>query len=114
MADVYAGDLPNGYHLLKDGVLSREAFDVVPVVRCKDCIYWQKPQVWQNGTFRDYTPEELESMKNGMFFGVTLDVGVNYGSFCALYNRHHINRIPQFMGENDFCSKGYKAGDGNG
>lgn len=83
------------------------AADVRPVVVCKDCVYWQKPQVWQNdGTFRDYEPGEYE--KGSIFGGVSLEVGVNYGSFCALYNKNHENEIPQFMGENDFCSKGYK------
>ena len=81
--------------------------DVRPVVLCRDCIYWQKPQVWQNdGTFRDYEPGEYE--KGSIFGGVSLEVGINYGSFCALYNQNHENEIPQFMGENDFCSKGYK------
>ena len=59
-----------------------------------------------DGTYRDYEPGEYES---GSFFGgVTADVGINIGSFCAKYNTEHQNRIPQFMGENDFCSKGYK------
>lgn len=83
------------------------AADVRPVVLCRDCVYWQKPQVWQNdGTFRDYEPGEYE---NGSFFGgVSLEIGVNFGSFCALYDREHRNELPQFMNENDFCSKGYK------
>ena len=83
------------------------AADVKPVVLCRDCVYWQKPQVKLNdGTYRDYEPGEYE---NGSFFGgVTSDVGINIGSFCAKYNTEHQNRIPQFMDENDFCSKGYK------
>jgi hypothetical protein len=83
------------------------AADVRPVVLCRDCVYWQKPQIRLNdGTYRDYEPGEYE---NGSFFGgVTVDVGINIGSFCAKYNTEHQNNIPQFMGENDFCSKGYK------
>ena len=83
------------------------AADVRPVVLCKDCVYWQKPQVRLNdGTYRDYEPGEYE---NGSFFGgVTVDVGINIGSFCAKYNTEHQNCIPQFMNENDFCSRGYK------
>lgn len=92
---------------IREDIRSIPAADVRPVVRCKDCVYWQKPQVWQNdGTFRDYEPGEYE--KGSIFGGVSLEVGVNYGSFCALYNKNHENEIPQFMGENDFCSKGYK------
>lgn len=83
------------------------AADVRPVILCKDCVYWQKPQVKLNdGTYRDYEPGEYEN--GSPFGGVTSDVGINIGSFCALYNTEHQNRIPQFMGENDFCSKGYK------
>lgn len=84
------------------------AADVREVVTCGECVYWQKPQVWQNdGTFRDYQPGEYES--GGSFGGVSIEVGVNFGSFCALYDREHKNELPQFMNENDFCSKGYKA-----
>lgn len=83
------------------------AADVRPVILCKDCVYWQKPQVKLNdGTYRNYEPGEYEN--GSPFGGVTSDVGINIGSFCALYNTEHQNRIPQFMGENDFCSKGYK------
>lgn len=83
------------------------AADVQPVVRCKDCVYWQKPQVKLNdGTYRDYEQGEYEN--GSLLGGVTVDVGINIGSFCAKYNTDHQNRIPQFMGENDFCSKGYK------
>ena len=83
------------------------AADVRPVVLCKDCVYWQKPQVKLNdGTYRDYKPGEYEN--GSLFGGVTVDVGINIGSFCAKYNTEHQNSIPQFMGENDFCSKGYK------
>ena len=36
--------------------------DVVEVVRCKDCIYWQKPQVkLHDGTYRDYESGEYEN-----------------------------------------------------
>lgn len=90
-----------------DAIQFMEVADVRPVVLCKDCVYWQKPQVKQNdGTYRDYEPGEYEN--GSPFGGVTSDVGINIGSFCALYNTEHQNRIPQFMGENDFCSKGYK------
>ena len=83
------------------------AADVQPVVFCRDCVYWQKPQVKLNdGTYRDYEPGEYEN--GSLLGGVTVDVGINIGSFCAKYNTAHQNSIPQFMDENDFCSKGYK------
>lgn len=87
------------------------AADVQPVVRCKDCVYWQKPQIRLNdGTYRDYLPGEYESGPFGRF--VTAAVGINIGSFCAKYNTDHQNRIPQFMEPDDFCSMGYRAMDG--
>lgn len=88
-------------------IKSEPAADVRPVVLCRDCVYWQKPQVKLNdGTYRDYEPGEYEN--GSLLGGVTVDVGINIGSFCAKYNTEHQNRIPQFMDENDFCSKGYK------
>ena len=88
------------------------AADVRPVVFCRDCVYWQKPQIKLNdGTYRDYEQGEYEN--GSLFGGVTADVGINIGSFCAKYNTEHQNRIPQFMGENDFCSKGYKLREEN-
>ncbi len=90
--------------IILDAIKSIPAADVRPVVLCRDCVYWQKPQVKQNnGTYRDYEQGEGN---------VTVDVGINVGSFCAKYNTKHQNRIPQFMGENDFCSKGYKLKEG--
>lgn len=94
-----------------DSLRSIPAADVAPVVRCKDCVYWQKPQILlDDGTYRDYLPGEYESGPLGL--GVTVDVGINVGSFCAKYNTDHQNRIPQFMKPDDFCSKGYRAMDG--
>lgn len=103
----YGGLTPDDIRLVMRTSWRIPAADVRHVVLCKDCVYWQKPQVRLNdGTYRDYEPGEYE---NGSFFGgVTSDVGINIGSFCAKYNTEHQNRIPQFMGENDFCSKGYK------
>lgn len=99
-----------GIHDMLEEVEMYPAADVRPVVLCKDCVYWQKPQVKLNdGTYRDYEPGEYEN--GSPFGGVTSDVGINIGSFCAMYNTEHQNRIPQFMGENDFCSKGYKRGE---
>lgn len=73
---------------------------IAELVHCKDCVYWQKPQVrLKDGTYRDY--EEGEEFPN-----IEISVGINVGSYCTLYNRYHENNIPQFMNEDDFCSKG--------
>ena len=106
--DVHTPDENPEYRALED----LPAADVRPVVLCRDCVYWQKPQVkLDDGTYRDYEQGEYEN--GSLFGGVTADVGINIGSFCAKYNTEHQNRIPQFMGENDFCSKGYKLREEN-
>ena len=90
-----------------DGITLEDASDadVAEVVRCKDCIYWQRPQVkLKDGTYRDYEPGEYV---NG-FGCVEVSVGINVGAFCAKYDKWHTNAIHQFMSENDFCSKGAK------
>ena len=72
--------------------------DMVSVVRCKDCIFWTPPQILlDDGSYRDYAPDEPEM--------VTIDVGINVGSCCALYDKHHHNDISHWMNEDDFCSK---------
>ena len=95
-----------------DGITLEDASDadVVEVVRCKDCIYWQRPQVkLKDGTYRDYEPGEYEN--GSIFGGVELSVGINVGAFCAKYDKWHTNAIHQFMSENDFCSKGEKRAE---
>lgn len=105
----YPNSFYNGIEVARTAIRKLPAADVAPVVRCQDCVYWQKPQVRQNdGTYRDYFPGEGGS--DGLIPGlVTIETGINMGSFCAKYNNHHQNRIPQFMGPDDYCSKGYRA-----
>lgn len=111
----YPNAFYNGLEVARQIAHDMDAADVQPIVRCQDCVYWQKPQVRQNdGTYRDYFPGEGGG--DGLIPGlVTIEVGINMGSFCAKYNNHHQNRIPQFMGPDDYCSKGYRAKmDGEG
>ena len=96
--------LPNGRNSPKfvfvDHIKKIPAADVAQVVRCKDCIYWQKPQVLLNdGTYRDYEPSECDGF-------VSLEVGINVGSYCTRFDRDNENRIPHYMNADDFCSRG--------
>jgi len=92
-----ADDLKTAY---EDGYKRGWNDGIADLVHCKDCIYWQKPQVkLEDGTYRDYKDGEE-------FPNVPISIGINVSSFCALYNKHHENDIPQFMDEDDFCSKG--------
>ena len=77
--------------------------DVVAVVRCKDCVYFQPNFVeTNNGERRPYTEEE----KNSPLGMVTCDVGVNCGSRCERFDYWEDNRFPVWFQENDFCSYG--------
>lgn len=79
------------------------AADVVEVVRCKDCVYFQPNFVeTNNGERRPYTEEE----KNSPLGMVTCDVGVNCGSRCERFDYWEDNRFPEWFQENDFCSYG--------
>lgn len=79
--------------------------DVVEVVRCKDCVYFQPNFVeTNNGERRPYTEEE----KNSPLGMVTCDVGVNCGSRCERFDYWEDNRFPVWFQENDFCSYGKK------
>lgn len=76
--------------------------DVVEVVRCKDCIWFQPEFVLTpNGERRPYTEEELKNGRN-----VTMDVGINCGSRCERHGRWEENSIPVWYHEDDFCSYG--------
>lgn len=78
-----------------------------PVVRCKDCRFWQKPQVLlSDGTRRDYLPDEIDPLMGRP--SVTADKGINVGSYCNGYwttlyvaHGHH-----EWKNENDYCSRG--------
>ena len=89
----------------------KPAADVVEVVRCKDCRYFQPDFVLMcNGERRPYTEEEKRS-KFGM---VSCDVGINCGSRCERFGYWEENSIPVWFGENDFCSYGERKMDGKG
>lgn len=93
----------NAMEIVKDA----PSVDVVKVVRCKDCIWFQSEFVQTpNGERRPYTEEEL---KNGRC--VTMDVGINCGSRCERYERWEENSIPVWCNGDDFCSYGKRKGD---
>lgn len=81
-------------------VISREpTIDAEPVVRCKDCIYWQDRKIrMENGEYRDYLPDE------DMF--VSIDKGINVGSHCTFHGYENMPGSWFWTIANDFCSKG--------
>ena len=78
------------------------AADVAPVVRCKDCKYFQPKFILTNdGEKRPYTEEEKK-----LPLGVNMTVGINCGSRCMRHLYWEENDIPFWFSENDFCSYG--------
>ena len=87
---------------LLDLICEAPTADVVEVVRCKDCKYFQPCFVLTaDGERRPYTEEEI---RNGKM--VTGDVGINCGSRCERFGYWEENKIPVWFSENDFCSYG--------
>ena len=97
-----------------DGIIEdTPTVDAVPVVRCKDCIYFQQEQVkTSEGTYRNKFPNE------GM---VSVDVGINIGSHCKRVvdvreegfrdGEPTIERTYLWRNEDDFCSRGKRKTD---
>ena len=70
----------------------------VPVIRCKDCIWWEDEHVLlPDGTRRPYTDEE----KKNNPIGVTCDIGINVGSRCM--EKQYITTL--YRNANDYCSR---------
>lgn len=85
----------------KNVVDTSPTIDAEPVVRCKDCIYWQDRKVrMKNGEYRDYLPDE------DMF--VSIDKGINVGSHCTLHGYENMSGSWFWAQANDFCSRGEK------
>lgn len=83
----------------KELIKNAPTIDSEPVVRCKDCIYWQDRKVrMENGEYRDYLPDE------DMF--VSIDKGINVGSHCTLHGYENMPGSWFWAKANDFCSNG--------
>ena len=98
---------------LQQMVHLQKPVDAVPVVRCKDCIYFQQEQIkTSEGTYRNKFPNE------GM---VSVDVGINIGSHCKRVvdvreegfrdGEPTIERTYLWRNEDDFCSRGKRKTD---
>lgn len=79
----------------------------IDIVQCKECIYWKPPQIeTEDGSYMDY-PDGYDENGCPKHY-VTLSIGVNVCSRCALYDRWGKNDIQHFMGPEDGCTKGLK------
>lgn len=88
-------------------VMAMPAADVAPVVRCKDCKWYDPEHILLNDGGRG---EYDEYPKNDLFgIGVTSDIGINVGGRCM--HRGYINNL--FREPGDFCSHGEHVKDGD-
>ena len=97
-----------GINIAKQIIENQPTADAQEVVRCKDCVYWQSKKVQMNdGTLRDYTPEEINE-------GCVVDMskGINLGSRCTRGQLEDDNVITFWCNENDFCNFGAKIDKG--
>ena len=91
----------NGIETAKEIITNAPTIDAVPVVRCKDCIWWQDRQIQlDDGSCRDYMPDEPWS--------VTCDVGINIGSHCTKHGFDDESGSWFWAAANDYCSCGAK------
>lgn len=85
--------------------------DAVPVVRCRECIYWKPPHVLQNdGTEREYNPE-TDTDGLGLLM-VSVDVGINVGGKCYVdHNTGYAEDKTVFRTEDNYCGKAIRGGN---
>lgn len=84
--------------------------DVVEVVRCKDCIYYDPPHVEDHGERRDYIDMPREAFdKLGTGFVNSL-YGVNVGGRCCRdYNAGYSEDKRVYVSESNYCGRAERA-----
>ena len=87
--------------------------DVVEVVRCKDCLYYDPPHVEDAGVryeYKDMPEEAFDELGTGL---VHLEYGINVGGRCCKdYNVGYAEDKRVYRTKNDYCSKGVRRTDG--
>lgn len=85
-------------------VVEAPTISAVPVVRCRECVWWKGRQVQlADGTCRDYLPDEPWS--------VTLSVGINVGSHCTKHGFDDESGSWFWAQPDDYCSRGERKED---
>ena len=89
--------------------------DAVPVVRCKDCIYFKERHVLtpdgQEKSYAEMPPEAFGSLGD---ISVTSSYGINVGSQCIVdCGRGYGEDKTVFREPGDFCSRGVRKEDAN-
>ena len=98
---------------IKRDIKTLPTADVVPVVRCKDCIYFQDRYIeLPDGSKRPY--EKGENI-------VSIDVGINVGSYCKRIDyaivhgqrdgEPSIDETRLWANPDDYCSRAESKGE---
>ena len=84
--------------------------DAIPVVRCKDCVYFKERHVrTSDGQEKSYAemPTEAFGGLDDMF--VTAEYGINVGSQCLVdCDKGYIDDKSVYREPGDFCSRGVR------
>lgn len=96
------GGAANGAALLLGKLANEEAEDIIPVVRCKDCVYWKDRHIRLNdGTERPYNSTDDEF--------VSSSVGYNISAKCHYEDGRGWNSDKSvFRNADDYCSRGVR------
>ena len=80
--------------------------DVIEVVRCKDCIYYDPPHVEDHGKrleYKDLPKEAFDDLGTGL---VSLEYGINVGGRCYRdYNAGYSEDKRIYVSESNYCGR---------
>lgn len=80
--------------------------DVVEVVRCKDCVYYDPPHVEDHGKrleYKDLPKEAFDDLGTGL---VSLEYGINVGGRCYRdYNAGYSEDKRIYVSESNYCGR---------
>lgn len=104
----------NRYDKIIDGIYEIPSAEVAPVVRCKDCKWYDPPHI-------DHGDGKRTDVEDDAPF-VPLSVGINVGGkcmntlreYCCNHDREDpddYERLVKFRNRMDFCSDGERKGD---
>lgn len=87
-------------------LLNDKAVDAVPVVRCRDCVYYDNPHVEKDGErfeYKDMPNEAFDDLGTGL---VNSNYGINVGGRCCRdYNTGYADDKRIFVPETNYCGR---------
>ena len=88
-------------------VLSNEpTIDAVPVIRCKDCIYYDPPHIENNGERYEYENMPLEAFDPITKKYVNVAYGINIGGRCCRdYECGYSEDKRVYVSETNYCGR---------